>query len=153
MLIRVYLSIFLIRSRVEMCDGTIEPSVNWVSCPCPGNSSGHNPMDVLAVSTASISAVLAVFCALLVWRLHRRLAAMETRLGSHGSAIRRLEGAHSDLITRSINSPKARRSRKKWSSPSSNTIQETSAAAPEQPDEKSSKGSALYVVAPKTSPE
>jgi hypothetical protein len=111
--------------------------------------------DGLAALMVSVAAVIVgVCCAFLVRRLQRRLTAMETRLDHHGSAIRRLEGAHSDLITRSLYSQKLRRSEKaqKRSSPSKGTVRESSSVAPEQPDGKNS-GPVLHVVAPKTSPE
>jgi hypothetical protein len=104
---------------------------------------------------ASIAAViLLVFCASLVWRQERRLAAMQTQLNRLSRAIHRLEAAHSSLLIRLINSPKSRSSQKarKSSSTSSDTLEERK-TAPTQPDEENSKGSALYVVAPKTSPK
>jgi len=100
----------------------------------------------LTALIASIAAViLSVFCALLVWR---RLLAMQTQLDSLSSAIDQLDGAHSSLLIRLINSPKPKaRKAPKESSRASGTLRE-------QLDESnSSNGSALEVVAPKTSPE
>ena len=98
-------------------------------------------MDGLALAAVIVS----VCCAFLVWRQQRRLTAMERRLDRHGSAIHSLEAAHSDLITRPLHSPKLRRSGKapKRSSPSMDTVWESSSVAPEQPDGKNSKGPLL----------
>ena len=98
------------------------------------------------------AAILSVFCVSLVWRHQRRLAAMQTQLDSLSSDIRRLEAAHDGLLVRHMKLPRSRKA-PKWSNPSSDTLQETSSLAPKQPDKKDSDGSALYVVAPKTSPE
>ena len=102
--------------------------------------------------TAWIPAVIVlVICVWLAWRQQRRV---QTQLDSLSSAIRRLELAHEGLLVRFLNLPMSRKTRnaRKSSSPSSYTLEERM-AAPTQPDEKNSKGSALYVVAPKTSPE
>jgi hypothetical protein len=108
-----------------------------------------NSIDALAASIATV--ILLVFCASLAWRQQRRLVAMQTRLDSLSSAIRRLEVAHEGLLVRFMNLPRSRKARKS-SSPSSD-IRKEELTVPTQLDEKNSKGSALYVVAPKTSPE
>jgi len=114
--------------------------------------------DGMAALIAAV--ILLVLCSSLLWRQQRRLAAMQTQLdGLKGAnrrlerAVRRLEGAHQALLLRVLR--KTRKSRKS-SSPSSDAVEQktTSAMAPtRQSDEKSSTGSALYVVAPKTFPE
>jgi len=106
---------------------------------------------------ASIGAAIVLgFCAALVafGRQQRRLSAMQMQLDGVSRAIRKLEVAHEGLLVRLMNLPRLRKARKS-SSPSSDTPEEkmTPSVAPKQLDEKNSKGSALYVVAPKTSPE
>ena len=109
-------------------------------------------IDSLAVLIASVAAViLSVFSALLAWRQKRRLAAMQTRLDNLSSAIRNLKSDHERLFIRSLNLPRSRGARKS-SSPSSDTLEEKMTIST-QPGEKESTGSALHVVAPKTSPE
>jgi hypothetical protein len=82
------------------------------------------PIDQLAAWTASIAAdsqaaliasvtavIVSVFCALLVRRQWRRLAAMQTRLDKLSSAIRSLESDDERLFIRSLrSSPKSRKS-------------------------------------------
>jgi hypothetical protein len=111
-----------------------------------------NWADGLAALTASGTAVIVSVCSAFLVR--RRLTALERRLDRHGSALHSLEGAHSDLITRSLRLPKLQRSgtAPKRSSPSKGTGQDSS-AAPEEPDGKNSKEPVLHIVAPKTSPE
>jgi len=104
----------------------------------------------------TVAVILSVFCASLIWRQQRRLAAMQRKLDGFKQNISGLEEAHR-LLIRLTKSSGSRRSRKipKSSSPSSDTLEEkmTSSIAPEQPDEKNSKGSALYIVTSKTIPE
>jgi hypothetical protein len=115
---------------------------------------GRKVMNWIGLATSIAAVILSVLCASLVWRQQRRLAAIQTHLNRLSRTIHRLEAAHSSLLIRLINSPKSRSSRKarKSSSTSSDTLEEKK-TAPTQPDEKDSKGSALYVVAPKTSPK
>ena len=102
----------------------------------------------LAASIAAV--VLLVVCVSLAWAW-RRLVAIQTQLDSLSSAINSLELAQQSLLVRFINLPRSRRARKS-SSPWSGTLEEKM-TAPTQPDEKNSGGSALYIAAPKTSPE
>ena len=105
------------------------------------------PPVALIMSVAAV--VLSLFCALLAGRQQRRLAAMQTQLDNLSSAFRDLKSDHERLFIRSLrSSPKGRKS----PTQSSDALEEKM-TAPQQPDEKNSKGSALYVVAPKTSPE
>ena len=110
---------------------------------------------------ASIAAVIvSLFCAGLAWRQRRRLAAMQTQIDSlrradHGleRAVCRLEGAHQALLLRAMREPREA-SKSLSSSPSLDAVKEkTTLSAPKQSDEENAKKSALYVVAPKTSPE
>jgi len=86
-------------------------------------------------------------CALLVAfrRQQRCLAVLQTQLDSLSSDIRKLEMAHEGLLVRFMNLPRS-------SGPSSDMLEEKT-AAPTHPDEKDFKGSALYLVSPKTSLE
>jgi hypothetical protein len=106
------------------------------------------PIDQLAAWTASIAAdpqaaliasvtavIVSVFCALLVRRQWRRLAAMQTRLDKLSSAIRSLESDDERLFIRSLNSPRSRRALKS-SSPSSDAFEEKITAP--TPNEKES---------------
>jgi len=109
---------------------------------------------------ASTAAVLLLMCcALLVafGRLRRRLAAMQTQLDRLSRAIRKIEADQERSFVRSLNSPSSQSQREtpKSPSPSTDTLEEktTSSMAPKQPDEKNSKGSALYLVTPKISTE
>jgi hypothetical protein len=104
---------------------------------------------VLAVSAL----FLWVFCVLLVLRRQRRLAAMQRQIDRHSTEIHRLQEAYSQLLVRSLNSPKPRKARK-TSTPSSDTSQEnmTSSIVPGLDKTESTKPT-LHVVAPKTSPE
>ena len=105
------------------------------------------PPVALIVSVAAL--VLSVFCALLAGRQQRRLVAMQTQLDNLSSAFRDLKSDHERLFIRSLrSSPKGRKS----PSQSSDTLEEKM-TAPTLPDEKKSTESALYVGAPKTSPE
>jgi hypothetical protein len=101
------------------------------------------PMSIVAV-------ILLVFCAALAWRQQRRLLAMQARLESLSRDVRRLEGAHESLLVRLINKQRLRKARR--ASGLSSALEEK-VTPPIQSDEKNVKGSALYVVAPKTSPE
>ena len=105
----------------------------------------------MATSIVSIAVVLLVLGASLAWRQQRRLAVMQTQLDTLSRSIRTLEAAHESLLVRFMNLPRVRKARKS-SSGSSDSVREKS-TAPTQLDEKNAKGSALYVVAPKTSPE
>jgi hypothetical protein len=107
-----------------------------------------NWIDGLAASIAAV--MLLVVCISLVWAW-RRLAAMQAQLDGLSSTVNSLELAHQGLLVRFMNLPRSRRAHKS-SSPSSDTLEEKM-TAPTQPDEKSSRGSALYVDAPKTFPE
>jgi hypothetical protein len=108
----------------------------------------------ILVSIAAV--ILLVCCALLVAvrRQQRRLATMKTQLDSLSQAIDRLEEAHHELLVRFMNLSRWSRLATKSSSPPSDALEEkmTSSIAPKQPEEKY-KGTALYVVAPKTTPE
>ena len=106
----------------------------------------------LAASIATL--ILSVFCALLVLRQQRRLATVQTQLDRHDTEIHGLQGAHSQLLVRSLNSPKPRKARKS-SSPSADMSERnmTTSIAPKQAEKKEAAVSALHVVAPKTSPE
>jgi len=108
-----------------------------------------------AALIASIAAMsLSLFCALLAWRQQRCLAAMQTQLDSVSRAVDQLEGAHSSLLIRLMNSPNSRsRKAPKSSSLPSGRPQETSLSALKPRNEENSNGSALEVVAPKTSAE
>jgi hypothetical protein len=104
--------------------------------------------DPLVTSIASIAAViLSVFCALLAWGQHRRLAAMQTRVDNLTSTTRSLESDYERLFLRSLRSRKARKS----SNLSSDAFEEKM-TAPTLPDEKKSIASALQVGAPKYPP-
>jgi len=119
--------------------GKIDPLTAWVQ---------QSPVQALIAGV-----ILLVFCALLVafMRQQRRLVAVQTQLKRLSSDIRRLEIAHEGLLVRFMNLPR-------WSKvpngSSSDMLQEktTSSVGPTQLDEKS-KVAALYVVAPKASPE
>ena len=118
--------------------GKIDPLTAWVQ---------QSPVQALIAGV-----ILVVFCALLVAfeSQQRRLAALQTQLHSLSNDIRRLEVAHQGLLVRFMNLPR-------WSEvpngSSSDILQEkTSSVGPTQLDEKS-KVPALYVVAPKASPE
>jgi len=112
---------------------------------------------------ASIAAVIvSVLCASLAWGQRRRLAAMQTQIDSLRRAnrgleraVRRLEGAHQALLLRVMRKPRKAPKSSSSSSVSLEAVEEktTLSIAPKQADEKHTKGSALYVVAPKTSPE
>jgi len=85
---------------------------------------------------ASIAAVLLLLCcASLVafWRLRGRLAAIQTQLDGLSRGIRLVEAAQEGLLLRFLNLPRSRE--------------------PSQLEEKNLKGSALYLVEPKASPE
>jgi len=112
----------------------------------PWERAMSSPIDPLVIAAA----MLLVLCASLVWRQQRRLAAMQTQLGSLASDIRRLEVAHEGLFVRFMNLPRPRS--RKLSKPSADALPETSSPS-EHPDKKDSNGSMLYAVAPKTSPE
>jgi len=102
----------------------------------------------LAASIAAV--VLLVVCVSLAWAW-RRLVAIQTQLNGVTSAVNSLEQAHQSLLVRFMNLPRSRKARKS-SSPWSDTLLEEK-TAPTQPDEKNYRGSALYLAAPKTSPE
>jgi len=112
--------------------GKIDPLTAWVQ---------QSPVQALIAA-----AILLVFCALLVACEHqqRRLTALQTQLDRLRRENRRLES----LLVRSLKSPKVP------NGSSSDTLQEkiTSSVAPTRLDEKSNVA-ALYVVAPKASPE
>jgi len=105
-------------------------------------------IDGLAASIVAV--ILLVVCVLLAlaWR---RLAAIQAQLDSLSGAVNNLELAHQGLLVRFMNLPRSRRTHKS-SIPSSDKLEEK-ITAPTQPDEKISRGSALYVDAPKTFPE
>jgi len=118
--------------------------------------------DALAASIALIAVViLSVFCASLARRQsrhRRRLADMQTEVGFLIGAVHRLERDYSDLRLGLINSSKSSKSARPRKTPKSSTPppdapeeKTTSSVDPTQPDEKSSEGSTLYVVASKTS--
>jgi len=107
-----------------------------------------NWIDGLAASIAAI--ILLVTTISLVWSW-RRLATIQAQLDRLNNAVNSLELAHQGLLVRLMNLPRSRRAHKS-SSPSSDTLEEK-ITAPTQPDEKSSRESALYVDAPKTFPE
>ena len=121
--------------------GKIDPLAAWIH---------QSPVQALIAGV-----ILLVFCALLVafMRQQRRLVAVQTQLKRLSSDIRRLEVAHEGLLVRFMNLPR-------WSGvpgasgSSSDKLQEktTSSVGPTQLDEKS-KVPALYVIAPKASPE
>ena len=119
--------------------GKIDPLAAWIQ---------QSPVQALIAGV-----ILLVFFALLVafMRQQRRLVAVQTQLKRLSSDIRRLEIAHEGLLVRFMNLPR-------WSKvpngSSSDMLQEktTSSVGPTQLDEKS-KVAALYVVAPKASPE
>ena len=67
------------------------------------------------------------------WRLRPRLAAMQTQLDGFSRRIRMIEAAQEGLLIRFLNLPRSRE--------------------PSQLEEKNLKGSALYLVEPKASPE
>jgi len=77
-----------------------------------------NPLIALPASVAAV--ILSVFCALLVWRQHRHLAAMQTQLDNLTGTTRSLESDYERLFLRSLRSRKARKS----SSPSSDALEE-----------------------------
>jgi len=108
-----------------------------------------NWVNGLAASIAAV--ILLVFCVALAWRQKRRLAAMQNQLDSLSSDIRRLEIAHEGLIVRFLNLPRSGKARK--SSRRSSEALEEKLTVSKPPDEEISRGSALYLVAPKTSPE
>jgi hypothetical protein len=107
-----------------------------------------NWIDGLAVSIAVV--ILLVVCVLLALAWHR-LAAIQAQLDTLSNAVNSLELAHQGLLVRFMNLPRSRRIHKS-SIPSSNTLEEK-ITAHTQPQEKSSRGSSLYVDAPKTFPE
>jgi hypothetical protein len=95
--------------------------------------------------------ILPVFCAW--WVAFRRLTEMRMQLDKLRRDIVTLERQYSSLLVRQLNLPKPRSPKaRKLSSPSSDLLEETE-AAPIEPDGNNSKGSAPYVVAPKTSLE
>ena len=104
----------------------------------------------IGLAASIVAVVLLVVCVSLAWAW-RRLAAIQTQLDSLSSAINSLELAHQGLLVRFMNLPRSRKARKS-SSPWSDPLEEK-LTAPTQPDEKNSSGSALYLAAPKTSPE
>ena len=104
----------------------------------------------IGLAASIVAVVLLVVCVSLAWAW-RRLAAIQPQLDSLSSAINSLELAHQDLLVRFMNLPRSRKARKSLS-PRSDTLEEK-LTAPTQPDEKNSRGSALYLAAPKTSPE
>jgi hypothetical protein len=99
--------------------------------------------------------VLLVFCASSAWRQQRHLAAMQMQLDSLSKDIRkevrRLEEAHESLLVRLMNLPRPKPARR----PSTQSFDppKEKTRVPKRPDENGSKESALYLVAPKTSPE
>ena len=106
-----------------------------------------NLIDAAADWTALIVAmILLAFCALLIWRHQRRLAAMQMQLDSHSQAISTLEAAHESLLVRYMNFPRSRRSRKalKSSGPLLGTFEEkiTTSVAPTQRYEESNRSDA-----------
>jgi len=103
----------------------------------------------LAASIAAM--IVVVFCASVAWRHQRRLAAMQMQLDNLVNDIRRLEMAYEGLLVRWMNLPRSRKGRTPPNR-SSDALEEK-VTTPKQPNEKSSKESALYLVAPKTSPE
>jgi hypothetical protein len=112
----------------------------------------NNLIDAAAHWTASMVAmILLAFCALLIWRHQRRLAALQTQLDRHNQAISTLEAAHESLLVRYMNLPRSRRSRKAlnssspWSGPFEEKI--TSPIAPEQPDEKPNRPDVQHLIA------
>jgi hypothetical protein len=108
--------------------------------------------DPLVALIASVAAViLSLVCALLAWRQQSRLAAVQIQLDKLSSAIRSLESDYERLFIRSLNLPRSRKARKS-SSPSPDTLEEK-ATAPTLLGEKKATEPALYVGAPKTSPE
>jgi hypothetical protein len=104
----------------------------------------------IGLATSIAVVVLLVVCVSLAWAL-RRLAAIQTQLDSHSSAIDSLELAHQGLLVRFMNLPRSRKARKS-SGPWSDTFDEKM-KAPTQPADKNFRGSALYIDAPKTSSE
>jgi hypothetical protein len=105
------------------------------------------PLVALIASVAAL--ILSVFCALLAGRQQHRLAAMQTQLDDLSSAFRDLKSDHERLFIRSLRSSSKGR---KSPSQSSGTLEEKM-TAPTLPDENKSTEPALYVGAPKTSPE
>jgi hypothetical protein len=95
------------------------------------------------------------FCASLAWRQQRHLAAMQVQLDSLSKDIRkevrRLEVAHESLLVRLMNLPGPKAARRP--SRGSSDPPKQKATASKRPDEQTSKEAALYLVAPKTSPE
>ena len=123
-----------------------------------------NSIDALAWIALIVAVILLVFCASDLASTaslssdanatqQRRLAAMQTQLDGLSQAISSLEAAHHALLVRFMNLPRSRRARKS-SSPWSDSLEEkmTSSIAPTQPEDKN-KGSVLYVVTPKPTPE
>ena len=102
-------------------------------------------MGTYGLAASIVVVILLVFCASLVWRQQRQLDILRRD-------IRRLERAHENLFVRLINLPSSRTAQEP-SSRSPDASEEKNITAPKQPEEKNSKGSALYVVAPKTSPQ
>jgi hypothetical protein len=116
---------------------SIDPLATWIA------SVAADPVVALIASVAAM--ILSVFCALLAWRQHRRLAA---RVDNLTSTTRSLESDYERLFLRSLRSRKARKS----SNPSSDALEEKMTTRI-LPDEKKPVESALDVGAPKTSPE
>jgi len=116
-----------------------------------------NSIDPLAASIQQspvlmliVAVILVAICALSVAtsRQRRRLAAIKTQLDNLSHAVDSLRIAHEGLLVRSMNNPPRSRKSPKSSGPSSGALEEKT----KQPDENPNR-SALYVVAPKTSPE
>ena len=105
-------------------------------------------MGTYGLAASIVVVILLVFCASLVWRQQRQLDNLRRDIGRE---IRRLEIAHEGLLVQLMNLPRPKKARRP-SSQSSDPLEEKM-TAPKQPDEKSSKGSALYIAAPKASPE
>jgi len=101
-------------------------------------------IDAAADWTALIVAmILLAFCALVIWRHQRRLAAMQMQLDSHSQAISTLAAAHESLLVRYMNLPRSRKALKS-SGPSSGTFEEkiTTSVAPTQRYEESNRSDA-----------
>ena len=108
--------------------GKIDPLTAWVQ---------QSPVQALIAGV-----ILVVFCALLVAfeSQQRRLTALQTQLHSLSNDIRRLEVAHQGLLVRFMNLPR------------SHEVSSASGSSSDTVDEKSNV-TALYMVAPKASPE
>ncbi len=146
--------------------GTIEPPLNYcrrgsvtlfvatLPLVIPRLRGKSRVMNTYGLAASIAAMILLVFCAL-AWRQQRRLAAMQVQLDNLRKDIRkevrRLEIAHEGLLVRLMNLPRSKKARRPSSQ--SSDLLEQKMTAPKQPDEKSSKESALYIVAPKTSPE